>query len=954
MTDKPSEADVFAIPDFWKTSRWLDQLASETSTSLFGHGLEALYNVKSTLLPLEPIALDTDGFFKLPEVGEPRTDDPDELQDSDVTASTFQEHQEFEDKSDIWTGSSEQQPRPAAFRTWETFKTGKLQPFVPMLLSEAGRGAYDALLSWPTDSLNLQNTSTPAVETRAYFISVLALCLGRESVFFARTTEDWTFKCTLPELRVSGYSRQVLQGVERQAAMCGSAFLRLSSFCQSSYAPSSSRCAVALASAMNQILQAVEHRVSVDGRFPESLLQLQTTIREASTILRPLDDLAARIPRDLPDEEILSLVFREASTFEFSERYIRDMLCEILQRISNPWVESIEEWLGTRREVGMPFARSNIGETKGFVTVDVEVFIDDFGREVEDIDFRLDIGKVPQFLPFDIAESIFETGRNLRFIRTFHPDHVLARSDVIISNQPPAARWLYDWASILDLEDRIAQYQDRILNAIQESRSATAHAAVHSNLGVDEPASELELNLFGADKSTMEQRLVASMDHLSQPFIASSSNDSLSLIVRAKFSSEIEDDSTASDDTPHWSLLPILSFGGIAAAQARIVNRESLRLLFEANNIQLHLKLQRDFHLLGNGLFCSRLSHALFDHDLETTERQAGVAMQGGVMGLRLGGRDTWPPGSSELRLALMGVLGEAYDYQGGTKASGSINSDSGASPLPGDLSFAVRDLSEEEINKCMNPDALEALDFLRLSYTTPPELASIITPFQLMHYDRIFKLLLRILRMLYIVNHLYRDTNSRLNTWVEENTSYRFVRESQHFVSSVASYFLDSGVAIPWQSFESKLNNIRAHLGKPDLAPDKSAYSPSQLRDMHSQVLERIMYALFLRKRQLPVLKLLEEIFGIVLQYAKQSRLQALGREGESAELGNSAHMYAEFRKKVQVFITVCRGLSEKARASSKKTADGTSFEDTGFGDDSLIAQLLVKLDMGDYYCRR
>ncbi|KID96805.1 gamma-tubulin complex component GCP6, partial [Metarhizium majus ARSEF 297] len=954
MTDEPSEADVFAIPDFWKTSRWLDQLASETSTSLFGHGLDALYNVKSTSLPLEPIAVDADGFFKLPEVGESHADDPDELQDSDITASTIQEHQEFEDKSDIWTGVSEQQPRPAAFRTWETFKTGKLQPYVPMLLSEAGQGAYDALLSWSTDSLNLQNTSTPAVETRAYFTSVLALCLGRESVFFARTTEDWTFKCTLPELRVSGYSRQVLQGVQRQAAMCGSTFLRLGAFCQSSYAPSSSRCAIALASAMSQILQAVEHRVSVDGRFPESLLQLQTTIREASTILRPLDDLAARISRDLPDEEILSLVFQEASTFEFSERYIRDMLCEILRRISTPWVESVEEWLGTRREVGMPFARSNIGETKGFVTVDVEVFIDDFGREVEDIDFRLDIGRVPQFLPSDIAESIFETGRNLRFIRTFHPDHILARSDVVMSNRPPAARWLFDWASILDLEDRIAQYKDRILDAIQESRSATAHAAVHSKLGVDEPDSELELNFFGVDESTMEQRLIASMDHLSQPLIESSSNDSLSRIVRAKFSSEIEDESTASDDTPHWSLLPILSFGGIAAAQARIVNRESLRLLFEANDVQLHLKLQRDFHLLGNGMFCSRLSHALFDPDLETTERQAGIAMQGGVMGLRLGGRDTWPPGSSELRLALMGVLGEAYGSQGGMKASTSINRDSGASPLPGDLSFAVRDLSEEEINKCMNPDSLEALDFLRLSYTTPPELTSIITPVHLMHYDRIFKLLLRILRMLYMVNHLYQDINSRLNTWVEENTSYRFVRESQHFVSSIASYFLDSGVAIAWQSFENKLNKIRVHLDKPDAAPDKCAYSPNQLRDMHSQVLERIMYALFLRKRQLPVLKLLEEIFGIVLQYAKQSRLQALGGEGESAELANSARMYAEFRKKVQVFITVCRGLSEKARASSKNTADGASFEDSGFGDDSLIAQLLVKLDMGDYYCRR
>ncbi|OAA47752.1 Spc97/Spc98 [Metarhizium rileyi] len=952
MADEPSQADVFAIPEFWKTSKWLDQLASETSTSLFGRGLDALYDVKPSLLSLEPVTLDTNGFFKLPAGSDSQADDPEKLQGSEVAISTCRESSDFDTESDVWIDSLESQPKPAVFRTWETFNTGKLQPYVPVLLSEAGEGAYDALLSWPTDSLHLNNASTPIVETRPYLASVLALCLGRESVFFAKTVGHESLKCRLPELRVTGFSHHLLQGVEKQATWCGSTFLRLDAFSRSLYAPSSSRCAIALASAISQILQAVEHRVTVDVRLPNSMLQLQTTIKEASAILRPLDHLASRISGIMSDEEILSLVFEEASAVEFGERYIRDMLCEILRRVSAPWVESIEEWLGTRREVGMPFVKSNIGESKGFVTVDAEVFTDDFGREVEDIDFRLDISKVPRFLPFDVAESIFETGRNLRLIRSFHPDHVLARSDVITSHRPPAAGWLFDWGSVWDLENRIAQYQNNILHTIRESRSNQTPKAVQSSYGLYDPIPVFQWNCFGVEEAVMEKRLLASMDQLSQPFLASSSNDSLNRIVRAKFSSYDEDGGTDSDDTPHWSLMPILSFGGIAATQARIVNGESLRLLFEAHNIQAHLRLQRDFHLLGNGLFCSRLSHALFDPELETAERQAGVAMQGGVMGLRLGGRDTWPPASSELRLALMGVLAEAYDSHRVTKPSWPTNQGPDASLLPGDLSFAVRDLSGGEIDKCMNPDTLEALDFLRLSYTTPPELAPIITPVHLMHYDRIFRLLLRILRMLYVVNHLYQDTNSRRKAWDEDNASYRFVREAQHFVSSVASYFLDSGVAIPWQTFEGKLDSIRADLDKPEQSPDKPTYSTNFLREMHSLVLERIMYALFLRKRQLPVLTLLEEIFGIILQYAKRSRLQTLGRDGEAGESFNSAKMYAELRKKLQVFITVCRGLSEKARVSSRKMVDGISGDDFGFSDDSLIAQLLIKLDMSDYYC--
>lgn len=40
MAGNHSEADVFAIPDFWKTSRWLTQLASETSASLIDPDLK--------------------------------------------------------------------------------------------------------------------------------------------------------------------------------------------------------------------------------------------------------------------------------------------------------------------------------------------------------------------------------------------------------------------------------------------------------------------------------------------------------------------------------------------------------------------------------------------------------------------------------------------------------------------------------------------------------------------------------------------------------------------------------------------------------------------------------------------------------------------------------------------------------------------------------------------------
>ena len=75
----------------------------------------------------------------------------------------------------------------------------------------------------------------------------------------------------------------------------------------------------------------------------------------------------------------------------------------------------------------------------------------------------------------------------------------------------------------------------------------------------------------------------------------------------------------------------------------------------------MHLGLQRSFHLLGDGVFVSRLTAALFDPEQASTERERGVMRSGTGMGLRLGSRGTWPPASSELRLALMGILGDCY-----------------------------------------------------------------------------------------------------------------------------------------------------------------------------------------------------------------------------------------------------------------------------------------------------
>jgi hypothetical protein len=384
-----------------------------------------------------------------------------------------------------------------------------------------------------------------------------------------------------------------------------------------------------------------------------------------------------------------------------------------------------------------------------------------------------------------------------------------------------------------------------------------------------------------------------------------------------------------------------------------------MRMFFNSHKLREHLSVQRSFHLLGNGIFSSRLSHALFDPELESAERHRGVARSGGIMGLRLGGRDNWPPASSELRLALMGVLMDSY-----TSTEPLNESHAGTyldkTSLPGDLSFAVRDMSQEEIEKCLDPDSVEALDFLRLSYKPPPPLEAVITPMILFKYDQVFKLLLRMIRMLYVVSALFRDATHRSSFWQGNDfVSQRFRIEAQHFVSSVCGYFFDTGIEATWRIFERKLDQIEKRIG---VEGDKITFGQNEgldkLRDYHERVLDRIMFALLLRKRQQPVLKLLEEIFALILQFSKYSRQRMLNQEKKTEADDELREIYAKFYKKVRVFITVCRGLSEKKWYGDKRTLDTRTpgqglFDGDDLAEENTIAHLLLTLEMSNYYSR-
>ncbi|KAH7384788.1 Spc98 family-domain-containing protein [Cadophora sp. MPI-SDFR-AT-0126] len=950
--DSGDQGNCFAIPDLWAPSRFL----RDGPESLLFSQLklvdidEALPEIVEQLLHKEK-----DGFFSIPDLPFDLTGPvPTPGNTTDSVKESFQKlNEESNDEVDIWTFPNETPIKTPNYQTWEGFEKQKDEKYCAPYLAEAGPSVLDAVIASREDSLHIKNTEHLVVNPKIYASSLLALGLGRSSVFFSWDESKQSFVSTLSLMRISGYTGDSLDGLSIMFMDCGNITRSLQRFVEKAYASEKSPGRISLADAVSTLLATIQSRLSVSAAGYSSILQLQALFRPAYSILTCFRRIVVNTSATRSDESMLSTIFEEIQLLEHRTDSLREILLEILSRVSQPWLEFASEWLGLQREAGLPLTKEGPG--KSFVKVDNKEWVDDQGLEMNEPDYVLDYDKVPAFIAPEDARSMFEVGKSLRFLRSHHAEHPLARSDVVASANPPPLEWKFSWQDIVEVESKSLQYEKDLIAAL---RRFSQHA-LPTLPSPDDPVA-YALDFFGKPEDAMQAHVLASIDALNQPFAVSEQQDCLlSGLNNYLTSSQSAADDDESVFAPPISLVPVLSFNPIIAAQARIINGTCMRMFFNSHKLREHLSIQRSFQLLGNGVFSSRLSHALFDPELESAERQRGIARSGGMMGLRLGGRDTWPPASSELRLALMGVLSDSYE------SSQSLNKSRAGTYLdqntiPGDLSFSVRDMTAEEIDKCMDPDSVEALDFLRLSYKPPQPLEAVITPMILFKYDQLFKVLLRVVRMLYVVSALFRDTSDRSSHWSGvEHIAQRFRIEAHHFISSISSYFVDTGIESTWRIFDAKLDQIEERLKTGgDYITLGQNEGLDKLRDYHERVLDRIMFALLLRKRQQPVMKLLEEIFALILQFSKHSRERATGVQvhGANDELKT---LYLRFRKKVGVFITVCRGLSEKKGYGERKIVDSRMTAQEGLfdGDDlaeeNTVIQLLAKLEMSNYYSR-
>jgi hypothetical protein len=808
---------------------------SEDDSIFKGLRLDAL----SSLAPKEPernLFDELSGSFELPPLElTPLETEVEQTLSRDLQAAPVLDHDNNEhlDEHDVWNFDAEPSKSPVGPRlhTWEAFQLKQDRPPHPAYFSEAGAGAFNAVFQQREQSAGI-------IQHDVTLRACCSLILGRSSVLFQWNPAKRSFISTLQRVSLPGMSLLGSQQLLQQFLDTGTTFRELCAFVAQ---PNTRVCTamVALRRSITAVLDYLERHLCEQIVGVRSLLQLQQVIDRPLSILRHLHKFLRKLRRDLTDEELISTLSDEVTQLAESGSTLTGMMSEILSGASMPWLQRMAE------DVGL--SASMRGSNCALPTDGTASMASDPMPEAS-------------FLAIEDTRNLSSVRRSIRLLRQHVPDHPLVdpQSAALGLDVVPTAPGR-DLATLLQRAD---EYK------LQMTEETTRHrlgirwlrktALLPSNndypLSVD---SEGPFALSALEDIVMlgDEMGVANLPEITV-------YHSLQKAVEATLESTTDQPDIISVGDFSDVLFPLRPF---IDAQASLVNGAVAEYLFNEYKLLDHLELHRSYHLFGNGDFVTRLATALFSDDVQTAERKRGNIPTSETMGLRLGSRESqrWPPASSELRLTLLNVLSDSY-----------ISSDSqqqqGTTQLPGGLSFAIRELTDAEIDRVMDPTSIYALDFLRLQYTPPSPLADIFTPAIVQHYDSIFRTLLVHVRVLHATSQLSALCNKTIirkssrNESSETLTLRRFAWKARHFSTTIFSHFTDTVIASSWKDFSSQMSALHPK------AQGETETPPTDLPSLtasHESYLSSIRNKLFLRHKHAAIRLAVEELAGIIVK---------------------------------------------------------------------------------------
>ena len=657
----------------------------------------------------------------------------------------------------------------------------------------------------------------------------------------------------------------------------------------------------ALSASVDIAMFALESSIDASRAGATSLLQLQETIRKPRILANCLRILTEHCQKDSED---IALLVRACDSLSEEHPWLRRLLQEVIAR-------------------GVWCQLEAMGQSVGLDTTSMSSRMMLNNRPLNNDSIR-------NLLASEVTEILVESQQGLTLLKSSSPKHPLLSYSSSCRIKP---QWEHSWERISKLQTQAIEYETSFKQAIldlQPSRdpSVESHHQLTASTGAQPTYSTIP------DVTCMDLEGPAAMETVLGSEV-SAFRDS---VYQATTSAISSTDFSTFDLQPDLRQSMSLSLMPLLKSQHRLLSYSILSLLLETHQLQAHLTTQSRFQLMGDGLFASRLSHALFDSSEASGE---GRRRKGSRTGLRLQSRDTWPPASSELRLVLMGILSESMLTDDGQRFK-SKSTVCAPGPLLESLSFAMRDLSDEDLEKCRDADTIHALDFLALQYRPPTLLLeAVITSRSLKVYDDIFQHLLRLLRVKSAAQELVRDVSCRLNS--RSNTipkDHRIRLEVHNFVSTITDWVQNAVIMPKWGSFAATIDRVRRCLEKMDYEGALEAGRGLQyIRSLHEDVVDDIARTLFLKRKYMEVRAVLDNSFDTVLQLAKHIRM-GQNSQGVNDDDATIRRLHESFRKQVKTFLTYLR-------ANSSRTQDERDYR----GPEALMEQLALRLDMFGYY---
>ncbi|ORX36749.1 Spc98 family-domain-containing protein [Kockovaella imperatae] len=603
-------------------------------------------------------------------------------------------------------------------------------------------------------------------------------------------------------------------------------------------------------------------------------------------------------------------------------------LAYLLQECSTPVLSLLHSWLGLSSSDALhededPISQpwTDIGITRKRLSG---------GRWEYDLKLR----HMPGFISEETAEEIFNAGKSLRLLREASPDHPLSHASYSL---PVKWKWAESSSSHPSIRDRQRELADDVehwrqskrqgFSARQKERKPMPRFLSPSSPVAIGPTAENELleDLSGPPGS-----------HLPHGTLwAPAPMDTLEAFLR-RFNGQ----SLLPFDTPTLPiyvqsviLTPLLTHAKLLSASLVSVYLEDLSLLD-------HLDVLWAFFLGGDIGFTDRANAALFGKDHAGAGEALGLGRRartrarmgltparkgqaeplieeadwGIGLGLGLSERNQWPPGGAELAYALRTTLFEE------TRRKESPVWQS----IEDRVSFTLKDLPEEkdgERAKWMNPQAIEALDFLYLSYSPDRSIRHLLPTSLMAKYQRIHNFLLRLARVETVLRSMYHDVTHQISSALSSKRGVDLVERprastpgttrdrklvfptlprKEHlvnclrfrmtaFVTNLARYILDVAIGKNWQAMRRTLERIKK--GSVDLDASETEEEPisptlqsiHSLETYHHLVSDRILRSTFLLIQSPSSQKaygILMQLFGLVLDLGKLLKMVQLGAD--------------------------------------------------------------------------